>query len=107
VFDLKSWLNKSDFGIFVKTSYYGIQMLMDRYSPEHETVRRIIREIRRNHSLTQGELAKKLGVPQSWVSKIESGERNLAFAETGPLAEALGLTLQEFCTAYQQAIPKK
>ena len=38
---------------------------------------RLLRDIRREASLRQVELAKRLGKPQSFVSKYESGERRL------------------------------
>lgn len=50
--------------------------------------------------MTQAELAARLGKPQSFVSKIERGERRLDVIEFCQVAEALGRDpaklLQEF-----------
>ncbi len=51
--------------------------------------RELLSAIRNNTSLTQTQLAEKLGKPQSFVSKYESGERRLDFIEVLALAEYL------------------
>ena len=43
--------------------------------------------------ITQVELAKKLRVPQSFISKVETGERSLRVYEQFAYAEALGITV--------------
>lgn len=47
-----------------------------------------IRSLRLEKGLSQEELAEDLGQPQSFVSKLESGERSLHVADLAPLAEA-------------------
>jgi transcriptional regulator with XRE-family HTH domain len=54
-------------------------------------VRKLLVQARRDAKLTQVALAKKLGRPQSFVSKFESGERRLDVAEFLDVARALGL----------------
>ncbi|GHU07447.1 hypothetical protein AGMMS50225_04380 [Betaproteobacteria bacterium] len=49
--------------------------------PSHLTLRAQLRELRENSGLTQVQLAQRLGKPQSYVSKVESGERNMDFLE--------------------------
>jgi transcriptional regulator with XRE-family HTH domain len=44
---------------------------------------------RQAQSLTQFQLAERLGRPQSFVSKYERGERRLDFVEVFEIAEAL------------------
>ena len=46
------------------------------------------------------QLADRLGYPQSYVSKYETGERRLDFVETANVCEALGVTIQEFCKTF-------
>lgn len=48
-------------------------------------------EARQSAALTQTALAKKLGRPQSFVSKFERGERRLDVIEFLDVAEALGI----------------
>ncbi len=50
---------------------------------------RCLQELRTEKSLTQIEVATRLGKPQSYVSKIETGERNLYLSELFSYAGAL------------------
>jgi len=52
------------------------------YSRQEQTLREILRQARKSKGIRQADLAVKLGVPQSFVSKYESGERVLTFVET-------------------------
>jgi len=52
----------------------------------------------------QSDLAKRLGVPQSLISKIESGERRLDIVELKAICEALGSDIQEFASEFQKAL---
>lgn len=52
-------------------------------------LRQLLTEARQRSGLTQAELAGRLGRPQSYISKIENGERKLNVAELLTLAEAL------------------
>ena len=46
---------------------------------------------RRAAGLTQAELATRVGKPQSFVSKVENGERRLDFVEFVEVARAIGV----------------
>ncbi|WP_277870825.1 helix-turn-helix domain-containing protein [Trueperella bialowiezensis] len=52
-----------------------------------------IRSWRSVRRMTQAELACALGVPQSWVSNVESGARRLDIVEAEELAKALGISV--------------
>ncbi|ORB47261.1 transcriptional regulator [Mycobacteroides saopaulense] len=64
------------------------------YSEQYQQLCSVLRELRREAGLTQVEVAKRLDVPQSFVSKYESGERRLDVIELRHVAQALGTTLQ-------------
>ncbi len=64
------------------------------------TLRGLLREAREAAGLTQEQLARKLNKPQSYVWKLENGERNLAYAEAPAYAEAVGSTFSEFSFRY-------
>jgi len=66
-------------------------MKSGRYSPREEKLRKILRDRRCEVGLRQEDLADKLGAHQSFVSKYESGERSLSFAETIDICDALGI----------------
>ena len=48
----------------------------------------------------------KLGVPQSYVSNYESGERRLDILELRNLCEALGITFAKFRKAARATTPR-
>lgn len=52
--------------------------------------------------LKQTDLAKILDVPQSFVSKIETGERGLDLIELKIVIEAMGATLPEFVAEFEK-----
>lgn len=64
------------------------------YTEEYQRLCALLRELRVDAALTQVEVAEKLAVPQSFVSKYESGERRLDVIELRHVAEALMTTLE-------------
>ena len=56
--------------------------------------------MRLEQELTQSEVAARLAVPQSVVSKYESGERRLDMVELESVADALGVSLLDLVTRY-------
>lgn len=57
------------------------------HSSEYKTVIKKLREAREAAGLTQAEAAEKLGKPQSYISKIERGERRIDVVELIALAK--------------------
>jgi transcriptional regulator with XRE-family HTH domain len=57
----------------------------------HKKFRELLTEARKTANLTQAELSKRLGRPQSFVSKYERGERRLDVIEFAEVARCLGL----------------
>jgi len=68
-------------------------MLAERYSIEQEALRKTIRQFRTASSISQSKLADNLGVPQSFVSKYESGERTLSYVDAYFICRALGVSI--------------
>ena len=64
------------------------------YSVEYQQLCALLRQLRRDAGLTQVEVARQLEVPQSFVSKYETGERRLDVVELRYVAEALGTQLE-------------
>ncbi len=63
------------------------------YSAEYQQLCTLLRELRREAGLTQVQVAERLQMPQSFVSKYESGERRLDVVELRHVAAAIGTTL--------------
>jgi transcriptional regulator with XRE-family HTH domain len=63
-------------------------------------LRALLTEAREAEGLTQEQLARRLSKPQSYVWKLENGERVLAYAEAPAYARALGMKFTEFSVRY-------
>lgn len=61
------------------------------FSERYDALCRVLSETRKSQGLTQGDVAKRLQKPQSFVSKYEHGERRLDVIEFVEVAEALGV----------------
>ena len=57
---------------------------------------KLLKESRIDAELRQVDLAGKLGVPQSLISKYEVGERRLDILELREICQVLGISLSEF-----------
>ena len=76
------------------------------YTQANDIFRELLKEKRVAKDLTQADVAKSLGVPQSYVSKYESGERRLDFVETTEVCEALGTRIEDLAAAYSAKLAK-
>jgi transcriptional regulator with XRE-family HTH domain len=63
---------------------------MDTFA--HETVSRILKNVRQQAGMTQKQLADRLDRPQSFVAKYERGERRLDVVEFAKIARKLGVS---------------
>lgn len=69
--------------------------MLETNSPEHRVVPILFRLLRERAGLRQSDLAARVGVPQSTISKIETGERRLDLMEARALCSAMGSSLEE------------
>lgn len=60
-----------------------------------------LRELRIEANLRQEDIAVRLGKPQSYVSKYESGEQSLDLIEVGAICHASGSSLLSFVTQFE------
>jgi len=60
-------------------------------SPSQKRLQELLLRVRKERKLSQWDVAKKLGRPQSFVSKYESGERLLDVIEFIAVARAMGV----------------
>lgn len=70
-------------------------------TPRQQRLQELLIRLRKDKSLTQAEVAARLGRPQSFVAKYEGGERRLDVPEFIEVSEALGTDpldiLKELC----------
>jgi transcriptional regulator with XRE-family HTH domain len=64
----------------------------------------LLRKVRQEQKVTQVDLAKRLAVPQSRVSKVELGERRMDLIELRAWCEALGIGLPRFVQRFEKAL---
>lgn len=70
-------------------------------NPKRPRVGALLRKIRLENRLRQADIAQRLRVPQSFVSKYESGERELEFVEVAQVCDALGMALSDFVRRFE------
>jgi transcriptional regulator with XRE-family HTH domain len=66
-------------------------MAKSLHTPEYEYFRSLLVTAREAAGLTQAQVSKKLGRPQSFVAKYEGGERRLDVLEFIQVCNALGV----------------
>ncbi len=76
------------------------------YTDAYAALTEVLVETRQSRSLTQDELADLLGRPQSYVSKIERGERRLDLVEFVAVAHALRTAPQALFAAVLDRRPE-
>ena len=79
-------------------------MIKAIHSTQQKQLQRLLRRIRQEAELTQRELAERIEVPQSVVSKYETGERRLDLVELKQVCEAVGVPLQEFVRRFEEGV---
>lgn len=74
------------------------------HDPDYGILVQLVRELRVEQRVTQAELAERLGIAQSLVSKMERRERRLDVAELRRVCIALGVPLAFFIEQFEQAL---
>ena len=101
------------FGLFRPGLYHAnlssARVRMDKsiWTSEYAVLLELLREARESAGLTQVELAEKIGQSQSFVSKIEIGERRLDLIQLRSICLTIGTTLPAFVAQLEQRLGKK
>lgn len=74
------------------------------HTTEQEQLQTLLRELRIGAGMRQADMADKLGVPQSFISKFEAGERRLDFLELRSICRALGVQLVDFVQQFERKL---
>ena len=77
------------------------------HADHYREMLRRLRQARQDAGLNQSEVAAILGRPQSFVSKLETGERHIDPVELQRLAELYGREVQEFLVKRTLADPDR
>lgn len=79
----------------------------ERWTQERRIVADLLRELRKQKSLSQKELAELISKAQSHISKYESGERALEIHEIRTICNACGVELHVFVNRFEEALRSK
>lgn len=80
-------------GYSISGYLYGIGTMASVYSDEYQRVINSLKKARKEKGITQAQLAEALGKPQSFIAKVESGERRLDVVEFVHLARLVGVNI--------------
>lgn len=78
-------------GLVKGSAHIKLTTLKALYSDPYQRFIALLRQARQAADLTQAELSKQLGRPQSFVSKYERGERRLDVVEFMEICERIGV----------------
>lgn len=67
----------------------GNRMARSTHHPHYQVLLALLRELREDAGMTQGALGEQLGNTQTFVSKVERGERRIDLLEFVEICEAL------------------
>src|SRR5271154_5892544 len=81
-----------------------LEMEKSLSSTEGEKLAALLRSVRSESGMTQAQVAKRLELPQSFVSKYESGERRLDLVELRQICRALGISLGDFVRRFEKDV---
>lgn len=71
-------------------------MANHKYEPAQQALRATLKKVRISSGFNQSQLADKLGKPQSYISKYESGERKIDYIEVKTICGVCGITVAMF-----------
>jgi transcriptional regulator with XRE-family HTH domain len=76
------------------------------FTQDYALFREMLKSLRLERGRTQADLSSALGMPQSFVSKYEMGERRLDFVEVARICNELDKPLPEFAEEFSKAVRK-
>ena len=77
------------------------------YSKEYSLFLEQLRNAREEKGLTQTDVAERLGKTQSFVSKVELGERRIDIVELRAFCQAIGVGFSTFITRIDKVLNLK
>ena len=80
-------------------------MLKTIYSRENRLLLKLLREVRTARGFTQADIAKRMKMRQTDVSKVETGVRRIDFVELRHWLIALDLDMAAFVDEFERRLP--
>jgi transcriptional regulator with XRE-family HTH domain len=74
------------------------------FTPDQRQLQSLLRQLRHAAGMRQADLAERLGQPQSFVSKYESGERRLDLLELRRVCQEIGISLEDFVRRFEKSL---
>jgi len=74
------------------------------HRPEHAALAALLRDLRLKREMTQVEVCSALGVPQSFLSDVEAGQRRLDLVQLRDLCQVLGISLGRLVSQFEKRI---
>lgn len=90
------------FGICENKVYFS--KVKANLKKDYLVVTELLYRLRVNSGITQQQLAEKLSVPQSFISKVETGERRVDLMELKEICNALNSNIIEFVTMLENEL---
>ena len=79
-------------------------MKRSKYKGQYKILLDQLYRLRISSGLKQSELSEQLGVSQSFISKIENGERKIDIIELKTICNILGTTLELFIKEFENKL---
>jgi transcriptional regulator with XRE-family HTH domain len=71
---------------------------------EYKILIELLYQVRINSGLRQSDIAERLNMPQSYISKIESGERRIDIIELLDICKALNIDFKDFLIKFSNKL---
>ena len=84
-----------------------VRMEKTIYTREYAVLIHLLRVARQQAGLTQVELAKKVGQTQSFITKIERGERRLDVVQLRTICQLFGMSFPDFARRFERELAKR
>ncbi len=77
------------------------------YREDYALFLRHLRNVREKTGLTQQQVAERLALTQTFISKCERGERRLDIIELRDFCTAIGISLEQFVAELETVLKKR
>lgn len=75
-----------------------------KWTTQEDALLKLLKEIRKESGLSGPVIQKQLNRPNSYISKVESGEKRLDVLELHDLCSAYGISIADFATRLESVL---